>query len=282
MSYLKNIQIGEINTLIESFDSTNEAVIKNSTRSITDKNFHNMHNKECSKSFEFVKSFSEAEDLLKYGYNKNIDKIELSISKSLSGVHTKSAFKADIMGFVPIVPHVLMGIPNQMVNTYKKPVKNKVIDIYYDMTCRAGTSPKNLEKCGQHLIEAVAVLEKYNYKVNLYSIQNYSDSGISHIMCVKIKDSKTPFNIKRMTFSIMHPAFFRVIGFDWYSRVPNGKYLIGYGHSLAYDLSRDEFKDFIKKAVNNDNAIALSSTWCLDHSKEEFLNEITGGAINGK
>ena len=50
-----------------------------------------------------------------------------------------------------------------------------------------------------------------------------------------------------------------MIGFDWYTKTPNGKFRGGYGHDLAREFSKDELKLFSKQ-VFGDNAVFFRGT----------------------
>jgi len=63
------------------------------------------------------------------------------------------------------------------------------------------------------------------------------------MICTKIKSSNTPLDLKRISFPLTHTAYFRVIGFDWYSRTPNGKYRPGYGHPIARDFDEQKMTE---------------------------------------
>lgn len=93
---------------------------------------------------------------------------------------------------------------------------------------------------------------------------------------MKIKSSNQPLDLKRMSFPLTHTAFFRVIGFDWYSRFPKGKYRSGYGRALGYELNDREMKEFATKMFG-DNAIYIAGSKILSRD-EEYIKEVLRNA----
>ena len=123
--------------------------------------------------------------------------------------------------------------------------------------------------------EAVKELERQGYRFNLYAVQTYTDSNDADMLVVKVKDASKPLDLKRISFPLTHTAFFRVIGFDWYSKVPGGRYRGAYGCALAYTFEKDKIPGICKQLFGN-NSVYLSATQILkmdkDHVKEVLGN----------
>ena len=190
------------------------------------------------------------------------------------------SFQNNIVGASPIVPLALKGVPNCMVDMKMKPIKCKVIDVYYDMTCSCGTNSDDIIKNGQKMLGAILDLEHQGYRFNLYAIQTYSDTKSVDLLAVKIKSSNQPLDLRRMSFPLTHTAFFRVIGFDWYSKFPKGTYRGGYGCALGYELSNSEIKEF-SRAMFGDNAVYFVGKNIL-HNDEEYIKEVLKDVGKGK
>ena len=251
---------------IERYESPMEVVKHCQERQITDPRFKDERQRERRLDWDGVNSYDEALDYMKNGYQPTVDKLKDAIKASKTGDGKRISFKNDISGFMPIVPLALMGVPNSMINVTMKPIKCKVIDVYYDMACNCGTSPETILKRGQQLLGIIMELERQGYKFNLYAVQTYNEYQDADVLIVKIKSSNTPIDLKKMSFSLTHPAFFRVIGFDWYTKTPHGTWRSGYGHDLKMEFSRDDLKLFAKQ-VFGDNAVFLRGT-NMDSDKE--------------
>ena len=247
INFQKKTQAKKMNFNVEVFNSAGEVVDVSARRKITNSSFHDFDNgympgREWCGNF---RTFEEVKTAMREGYQPTVDKLKGAFKANLAGQAKRISFFNDVVGFAPIVPLALMGIPEAMQNSYMKPIKAKVIDVYYDMTCSWSVDSDDIIKAGQTLLGAILELEMQGYKFNLYATQSYSGDGDCDMLCTKIKSSNTPLDLKRMSFPLTHTAYFRVIGFDWYSKFPIGKYRSCYGHSIAYDKSQEEItKEF--------------------------------------
>lgn len=263
----------KMKVVIEHYDSAQQVVEDCRKRNITDDMFENMQKKNIRKGWHGVDSYDEALEFLSKGYQPTVEKLKESLKNNKIGSGKRITFKNDIVGAVPVVPLAIMGVPNNMVNTRIKPIKNKIIDIYYDMTCCCGTSPEDIIKNGQKVLSAIVDLEQKGYAINLYAVQSYSGSEDADMLCVKVKSSSQPLDLKRISFPLTHTAFFRVIGFDWYSKCPKAKYRGGYGQALGYRVeNKDEQKEFARQAFG-ENATYILGTEIMD-IEEKHLHEV--------
>lgn len=263
---------------VEIFDSANEVVSVNKSRKITSACFHDMENYDIHEDWHGVDSYDEALELMSTGYQPTVDKLKSGIKANVQGQAKRVSFRNDIAGFVPVVPLALQGVPNSMINSYMRPIKAKVLNVYYDITGSSMTSPKDFISAGQKLLAAIMELEMQGYKFNLYAVQSYWDRGKgADILCTKVKSSNTPLDLKRISFPLTHPAYFRVIGFDWYSKTPHGVYRGNYGKGIAYEF-RDEkvladgFSELFGK-----NAVAFSFV-NLNKANEGHIKEVLTNA----
>ena len=95
------------------------------------------------------------------------------------------------------------------------------------------------------------------------------------MLVVKIKDAAQPLDLKRVSFPMTHTAFFRVIGFDWYSKTPRGKYRSAYGHALVNEGRVNKKIDEIAKTMFGENAVYISGEQLRQEGShaEEYLKE---------
>lgn len=260
---------------IESYTSAQEVVRDCKVRKITDDSFDDVSTKSLSKDWEGVNTYNEALDLLNNGYQPSVEALNGALKVNAKGTEKRIQFENNVYGFSPVVPLAMKGIPNSMINMTMKPIKCKVVNVYYDMTVSCGVSPEQIIENGQKVLGAIIVLEKKGYRFNLYAVQSYSNNFDADMLCVKIKSSDKPLDLKRMSFPLTHPGFFRVIGFDWYSKCPVAKYRSCYGHALAYDMNPEERRDFANKMFG-EGAVYIScknvSTQNEEDLKEVFSN----------
>ena len=272
----KNITVGnkKRSVNVEFYDSAMDVYEDCKKRTITDSCF-NDKSKENFGSWEGVKTYDEALTFLRNGYQPTVNKLREKLKVKDPG-QKRISFTNNIVGSAPIVPLAMKGVPNCMIDTRMKQIKCKVIDVYYDMTCSCGTDSDDIIANGQKMLGAILDLEHQGYRINLYAVQSYNDGSSSDILAVKIKSSSQPLDLKRMSFPLTHTAFFRVIGFDWYSRFPKGKYRGGYGRALGYELNDREMKEFASKMFG-DNAIYIAGSNILKRD-EGYIKEVLKNA----
>lgn len=268
---------GKYSVNMESYNSVREVVEKCKSRIRTSTMFHDMPNWSIRGNWHGVDSYEEALQLLKDGYQPAVEMLKdaLKTNKSTTAEQKRISFMNDIQGFAPIVSLALKGVPQSMVNMTMKPIKCKVIDVYYDMVVSSLTTPQEIIDNGKRLLGVIMNLEKRGYKFNLYAVQTYSNTNQGcDMLTIKVKDSSRPLDIKKMSYVLMHPAFFRVIGFDWYSKVPNGVYRDSYGHNIAQEVGRSGLNEFVTQVLGK-NAVYFAASRLGDenHIEEELIHE---------
>lgn len=264
---------------VETYNSASDVVADCRKRTITDSRFHKMDDGRLGGQGEDwcgVKSYDEALEYLENGYQPTVDKLKSQIKSNLQGQGKRISFHNDIVGYAPIVPLAVMGVPNAMINSKMKPIKAKVIDLYYDGTFNWTIKSEDIIKTGAKVISVILELEQQGYRFNLYQTQGYSDSRDSDMLCVKLKDAGQPIDLKRISFPMTHTAFFRTIGFDWTSKMPKGRYRDAYGHAYCHE---DKVKYKLQEMCNEifgSNAIYISGEKLLDKNEkgEEYLKEV--------
>ena len=270
------------NINVEIFDSANEVVEVSSRRQITSSRFHDQSDpSNIDKDWAGVDSLDEACELMRTGYQPTVDKMKTGIKANVQGQGKRISFFNDVVGYSPIVPLALLGVPNSMQNSYMKPIKAKVLNIYYDMTASCNTKKEKIIEAGQKLLAAIMELEMQGYKFNLYAIQSYSDESSCDMLCTKIKSSNTPLDLKRISFPLTHTAYFRVIGFDWYSKTPKGKHRFGYGHALGHEFSEEKMQAGFKELFGQ-NCVVFSCAKIIDKDAEHFKTVIMNNSKEAK
>ena len=152
------------------------------------------------------------------------------VTKTVEVKSPVARFSDCTAGFVPIVPNALMGLPKSMIGSVVKKV-GKVLDIYYSNSMIADYGPEDFIKAGEHLLKKLVALEQRGYKFNLYAcaafvnhnnpfVQSPTSGNTVDILCVKIKSSDKPLDLRRLSFPLSHPGFFRVAAFDWQATSP--------------------------------------------------------------
>lgn len=289
MSVIREYKLKSANgykIMCERYNSAAEVVADCKARKITNSRFNDMADGNLggeSKKWCGVDSYEQALEYLEKGYQPVVDKMKVAVRANLYGQGKRISFHNDVVGYAPIAPLAIMGVPNAMINSCMKPIKAKVIDVYYDGTFSCGVSSSNIINTGAKVIFTILQLEQQGYRFNLYQVQSYSDKDGCDMMCVKLKDSMQPIDLKRISFPLTHTAFFRVIGFDWYSKTPKGKYRAAYGHALCHEGKvKDKLDDMFKEMFGN-NAVYVSGNSLLNKGDdgEKYLREVFTKCGNG-
>ena len=224
-------------------------------------------------------SRDETYKMLMEGYQPVVDSLKGRVKANTAGKRFRSY--NDVVGYQPIVPNAIMGLPKSMINSSLTPIKTKVIDVYYEMTCSCGTESSDLIKAGQKMLGVIMELEAQGYRFNLYCTQGYySSSSGCDMLCLKVKSANQPMDLKRMSFPIAHTAFFRGMGFDWYSKFPKGTYRPGYGHVIAYTKSQESIQEEYRKLFSK-NAIYFAAKTIIESGDDadKYIKEVL---TNGK
>lgn len=248
MSTIKTIKspvFGKLN--MEIYKSAQEVADDLEVRQRTSSSFEDTF-RDGRKSF-IGATKEETFRMLREGYQPTVDALKKGTKVTASGKRFKSF--NDVVGFAPIVPNAIMGLPNSMVNSSMTQIKTKVLDVYYDMTVSCCVDSDDLIKAGQKMLGVILEMEAQGYRFNLYVCQTYGDRQGCDMLCVKVKSANQPFDLKRMSFPVSHTAFFRGIGFDWYSKFPLGTYRCGYGTPMYHLHSQDEIKTEFKRLFGN-------------------------------
>lgn len=281
MSVIKEVKLkcaDGYKIMVEKYNSASEVVADCKKRSITSNSFDNMDNGNLgghSYTWCGVKSYEEALGYLENGYQPTVDKLKTQIKANLQGQGKRISFHNDIVGYAPIVPLAVLGVPNSMINSKMKPIKAKVIDVYYDGTFSSCIKSDEIIETGAKVISVILQLEQQGYRFNLYQVQSYSDDSNCDLLCVKLKDAGQPIDLKRISFPMTHTGFFRVIGFDWYSKTPKGIYRCAYGRALCHTSKVNEKLDIVSKELFGDNAVYVSGNYLLNQENgEEYLKEV--------
>lgn len=258
---------------VEMYNSAQEMANDLEARTMTSDSFRDPY-----KGYkEFVGATKEETyKMLREGYQPVVDAMKGKMKFSASGQTKRFKSFNDVAGYAPIIPNAIMGLPNSMVNSAIKPIKTKVLDVYYEMTCPAFRDAKDLIQAGQKMLGVILEMEAQGYRFNLYCTQGYYGAHTGcDMVCVKVKSASQPMDLKRMSFPIAHTAFFRGIGFDWYSKFPKGTYRPGYGEPICYSKSQEQIQEEYRKLFGKSAIYFSAEMICKKKDKaEEYLKEV--------
>lgn len=220
-----------------------------------------------------VDSTAEAVRMLYEGWEDKVPEARLRIREVEKTLPKNSrAIKNAVVGFAPVVPLAIMGVPECMSSDARKPVKSRVISIYYDFGATSSVSAEDLTWAGMKMLTEIVRLEKTGYRVRLFGVHWQSNEYHGNAAVVKLKSEYTPLDLKRVMFPMVHPAYFRIIHLGWYDRCPTKKYMISCGHSI-YDRPQNEIDAIINQCFGP-SAIYISAARMIKRRyNEKYLND---------
>lgn len=256
----------------ELFNSADECAKVCQTRPMTSSSFEDVRKEADGNKKWYGAGYDEAMELLKNGYQPTVDALRGVFKANVTGEGKRFKFQNSPVGFAPIVPLALMGVPNSMLDMRMRPIKAKVVDVYMDMTCKSGTKSKEIMDASKKVLSAVIELERQGYRFNLYSCTGYFDDKTGDVVCVKVKSAEQPLDLKRVSFPMAHTAFFRVLGFDWYSKFPIGKYRSCYGHAAYFDFKKDT-RELYQQLFGKKNIVFFGVQELISDGDEKAIKE---------
>lgn len=243
----------ETGKIVRKFDSVNE--FSRCLNSRTNKIFESAILSSDGKDFSFygTKDYDEANSLMKYG-----DKESYSlVSKELKRMNARGNFGritrkrtcASVVGFAPIVPNALMGLPQTMMNEVKieKP-NNKIYTIVYNSTVSAFVDKNDIVKAGAALMNKILSIEAQGKRVNLFLMIAAMGNKQDVCFIVKIKDSGQYLDVLRCSYPVINPSFLRRHYFRFIEtekELTDKSFVNGYGRPIK---NKRDAERFLKEA----------------------------------
>ena len=220
--------------------------------------------------FTGTESFDVAQKLLKYGDKVNADKITATIRKIKAqgkGNETRNKLYNSPCGFMPIVPKVLAGDPQNMLAIRKERYNStKILNVAYNVAVDCTRTTEDLIKTAAKVANVIASLEKNGYRVNLYAYSCGRDLKNNYYsLLVKIKDSGKYLDTLRIAYALVNPSFYRRHIFGYMERL-KGFYL---NRSYGKIVNEDGCKECLPI-----NASYLSYYFCSGKTEEEIAKYI--------
>ena len=220
--------------------------------------------------FTGTESFEVAQNHLKCGDKVNADKIAATIRKIKAqgkGNETRNKLYNSPCGFMPVVPQVLAGDPNNMLAIKKQRYNStKVLNIAYNVAVSCSITTDDMIKTAAKVASVIASLEKNGYRVNLYAYSCGRDLKDNYYsLLVKIKDSGKYLDTLRIAYPLVNPSFYRRHVFGYMERL-KGFYL---NRSYGKIVPEEGCKECLPI-----NACYLSYYLCSGKSEEEIAKYI--------
>lgn len=196
--------------------------------------------KNNNKSFSGTESYEESLELMRKGYVDGMNKLDDTMIGAVN-TRTSNDYKniqtVDVVGFAPIVPNALIGVPKSMINSKRITIPSKVISILYNACDSSGVKANRFVVAGAHLLSLIIQLEKKGYRVSLSVAAAFCTDKQKSICAVVVKDHRSKINPLKVSYPLLHPSFFRRQMFRWLETNPDVEdltYKDTYGKPLWY------------------------------------------------
>lgn len=172
--------------------------------------------KEGSKNFTGTKDYESADKLYMYGDEDNAKKVNETANikmliKKYAATKPMTKKFVNVAGAMPHVPNFIAGIPTNMVMLRRVKVKERVMDVFFNMAIPCFVSTETIIKTTVELFKAIMSIESNGTRVNLYvgeAVRNHANSQVVG-MAIKIKNATQPIDIVKMVYPLVNPSMLR-------------------------------------------------------------------------
>ena len=197
-------------------------------------------------SFTKTKSFDEASELMKNGWDDMANKITQRLKAIEKDVQPMTRRKTvyDVAGFQCSVPRYLNGMPNSMIRTKNVVEKQKVVTIVKSIDYSGATSTDTMIEESIKALQIVKKLEAQGIRANLdVAIGTFSKTGF--LVRIRVKNAADRMNISKLAFLMVHPSMLRRMLFRWIEVYPKitDEFTSGYGRPATTEQMRESMKD---------------------------------------
>lgn len=211
-----------------------------------------------------TESFEEAVQLFKNGWSDMATNLvqKLKVIESKTQPTMKPRNKLDVVGYQPIVPLYLQGVPNNMMNKKMVPVKQKILTLNKSIDYHGGVSANQIVEESIKAMQIVKKLEAQGFRCNLNIVlgtsAGWGKDAKQFIIKLRIKSANEKLNVSKLAFPLVHPSMLRRLFFRFIEVYPHvtKNFTHGYGAPATSSEMRNIFKgeillpNFIKKDVN--------------------------------
>jgi len=222
-------------------------------------------------------TIKETIELVTKGWEEPIGEINKTVreAQQIPAAKRMKIFN-DVEGYAPIVPAALVGHPLSMVNMKLKRTKVRVVDVYVDIGALCNVTADEMMRSAKVVLSELVGLEMQGYRARINIVDFFTEAPVSTGVIIKIKDESQPFDLKRITFPLIHPAMSRMLLFGWFERFPHSAYVgPGYGRLLHNEYDKVEVRKIIGKCFGK-HAIYLSGQQ-IGWKGDNYINELVEG-----
>ena len=248
--------------------------IKKTPQTSTGKKYGNVQI-EGNKDFYGTENWEEAEELLVSGDFENMKKINTAaVNNDITGCgyERKNTYKHDPVGFLPVVPKVLAGCPDNMLSMRKQmTATTKILNICYNSATAWNVKTDDMINTAANVASVIRGLEKSGYRVNLYVAGIGRNKSQTIGAAVKVKNAGEYLDTLRLAYPIVHPSFFRRHILAYMERCKGYRMPERYG----FVLETSSCKLAVKEMFPGKDMLYLDFLTCKGKTTEEIMKILT-------
>lgn len=197
-------------------------------------------------NFTGTKTIHEAYDLLKYGWNEPIERINKALIKGKIGNKKTIKSEYSVAGYQASVPRYLQGIPTSMVNSKMVTKKQPIITLSKSISYNCGVSANMIIEESIKALQIVNMIEASGTRVNLNIIFPCRENKEHVFVRLRIKSASERMNISKLTFPMAHPSMLRRLFMRYLETEPElTERAFNYGHGIP--MQDGEIKKLLNK-----------------------------------
>ena len=250
--------------------------IKKTPQTSTGKKYGNVQI-EGKKDFYGTENWEEAEKLLVSGDFENMKKINIAaVNNDIPGCgyERKNTYKQGPVGFLPVVPKVLSGCPDNMLSMRKQfTATTKILNICYNSSTVWNVKTDDMINTAANVASVIRGLEKSGYRVNLYVAGICRNKSQTIGAAVKLKNAGEYLDILRLAYPLVHPSFFRRHILAYMERCKGYRMPENYG----FVLETSSCKLAVKEMFPGKDMLYLDFLTCKGKTTEEIMKILTSG-----
>lgn len=213
------------------------------------------------KAFTGTSSYEEALELCTYGDESLASEVREAQAKVSGMGEVVNLFRKiredSVFGYIPNVPNMLCGIPQNMINYRRQATQNRIVNIVINLSASAMIDEEKIRERAVMYASAVDVLESQGYRCNVWATVTASRDSWRAVNFVRIKHDRQPLNLLLMAFPMAHPSFFRRLGFRWIEHLKRDTTHNGYGRPYT---DEDGLKADAKQTLGLSSVVVLNVT----------------------
>ena len=200
--------------IFKKFESVSEMHKYLQSRKATENFRFHESSQTGSERFTGTRDWEHAEQLFVYGDKDIAKKLEdaglRQVRQQLKCAANKRRIQAGICGFAPHVPNYIAGVPESMLTVKEVRVKEKIINVIYNISASGGASAQSLLKAGVNTLAAIMKIEASGIRVNIY-VADISKGRDGQLVCwlCRIKNSAQHIDTLKMCYPLCNPSMLR-------------------------------------------------------------------------